>query len=67
MSKVPVIKKITQLYNELDYLSAPGGTRTHSLRFRRAVLYPLSYRRIDVPGGEAGIRTLEGAVNPLTA
>lgn len=28
-----------------DRSSAPGGTRTHGSRFRRAVLYPLSYGR----------------------
>ena len=25
-------------------MSAPGGTRTHDTRFRKPVLYPLSYR-----------------------
>ncbi len=33
------------------------------LSLRRATLYPLSYRGIQ--GGEAGIRTLGGAIRPL--
>ena len=46
-------------------VGAPGGSRTHNHRLRRAVLYPLSYRRSSYIGGEAGIRTLEGAFWPL--
>ena len=39
-------------------LGAPGGIRTPDTQFRRLVLYPLSYWRINI-GVRKGIRTLD--------
>ena len=33
---------------------APSGIRTHDPRFRRPMLYPLSYRRMGKMGGVSG-------------
>jgi hypothetical protein len=38
-------------------VSAPGRTRTSDTRFRKPVLYPLSYR-----GGEVAETNLEGSL-----
>ena len=34
--------------------STPGGTRTHDTRFRKPLLYPLSYRGTEVLASYSG-------------
>ena len=44
----------TELHPCTDISNTPGASRTHDTRFRKPLLYPLSYRG---PNGDRGIRT----------